>query len=144
MNPENQVEIDRDKASALGLSARHVEEALFSAYASRQISTIYTPNNQYKVILELLPEYRAEPSALAMLYVRSSRGDPIPLDTLAKFKHAAGPLTVNHLGQLPAVTLSFNLSPGVALGEAVTLVEKVAAILHPEVDWTVDGKSRGR
>ncbi len=125
-NPQVNVEIDRDKAASLGVTAAQVEEALYTAYGSRQISTIYASNNQYRVIMELLPEYQADPSALSLLYVRSSSGQLIPLNAVAGIARSFGPFTVNHLGQLPAVTLSFNLRQGVALGDAVAQVERVA------------------
>ncbi len=125
-NPQVNVLIDRDKASALGLTPQQVEEALFTAYASRQVSTIYAPNNEYLVVMELEPQYQADPSALSMLYVRSSSGALIPLNAVTSLARSLGPVTVNHLGQLPAVTLSFNLKPGVALGDAVTAVAEVA------------------
>jgi len=125
-NPQVDVLIDRDKASALGLTPQQVEDALFTAYASRQISTIYAPNNEYLVIMELEPQYQADPTALSMLYIRSSSGALVPLDAVARLSRSLGPVTVNHLGQLPAVTLSFNLKPGVALGDAVTAVAEVA------------------
>ncbi|MGH8459263.1 MAG: efflux RND transporter permease subunit, partial [Nevskiales bacterium] len=125
-NPQVNVEIDRDQAATLGVTAAQVEEALYTAYGSRQISTIYAPNNQYRVIMELLPEYQADPSALSLLYVRSAGGQLVPLNAVAGISRSFGPFTVNHLGQLPAVTLSFNLRQGVALGDAVTQVERVA------------------
>jgi HAE1 family hydrophobic/amphiphilic exporter-1 len=125
-NPQVEVLIDRDKASALGVTPQQVEDALFTAYASRQISTIYAPNNEYLVIMELEPQYQADPAALSMLYIRSSSGALVPLDAVARLSRSLGPVTVNHLGQLPAVTLSFNLKPGVALGDAVTAVAEVA------------------
>jgi HAE1 family hydrophobic/amphiphilic exporter-1 len=125
------VDIDRDKAAALGISAQQVEDALYNAYGARQISTIYAPNNQYKVIVELLPEYQLDPTALPLLYVRSVSGQLAPINVVANLKSTVGPLTVNHLGQLPSVTLSFNLKPGVALGEAVTAVEKLAREVLP-------------
>ncbi len=125
-NPQVNVEIDRDQAATLGVTAAQVEEALYTAYGSRQISTIYAPNNQYRVIMELLPEYQADPSALSLLYVRSASGQLIPLNAVAGIRRSFGPFTVNHLGQLPAVTLSFNLKQGVALGDAVAEVERVA------------------
>jgi HAE1 family hydrophobic/amphiphilic exporter-1 len=103
-----------------------VEDALFSAYSSRQISTIYAPNNDYKVILELMPQYQRDPSALPLLYIRSAGGQLVPLNVVARLERTLGPLTVNHAGQLPAVTLSFNLKGGVALSEAVNAVEKLA------------------
>jgi HAE1 family hydrophobic/amphiphilic exporter-1 len=125
------VDIDRDKASALGVTAQQVEDALYSAYGSRQVSTIFTPSNQYQVIMELMPQYQVDPSALSMLYIRSSAGQLVPLDALAKLSPGVGPLTVNHLGQLPSVTLSFNLRPGVSLGDAVASVEKIARATVP-------------
>jgi len=125
-NPQITVEVDRDRASALGLTVRQIEEALFTAYGSRQVSTIFAPNNDYEVIMELLPEYQADPSALSLLYIRSSSNELVPLNTVSQLRAGAGPLTVNHLGQLPAVTLSFNLKPGVALGEAVDQVNALA------------------
>jgi len=131
-NPQVNVEINRDKASALGITAQQVEDALYYAYGSRQVSTIYAPNNQYQVILELEPKYQTDPSALALLYIRSNTGQLVPLNTLATLTRNLGPLTVNHLGQLPAVTISFNLKPGVALGDGVNLVEKVARETLPQ------------
>ncbi|MHC1698175.1 MAG: efflux RND transporter permease subunit [Geobacteraceae bacterium] len=124
-NPQVNVEIDRDKASALGVSVEQVEDALYYAYGSRQVTTIYAPNNQYQVILELADQYQRDPSALAMLYVQAKNGKLVPLNTVATITKGLGPLTVNHQGQLPAVTISFNLKPGVALGAAVPLVEKL-------------------
>jgi HAE1 family hydrophobic/amphiphilic exporter-1 len=125
-NPQVNVEIDRDKASALGVTADQIENALYYAYGSRQVSTIYSPNNQYQVILELEGPYQMEPSSLSMLYIRANNNQLVPLSTVATLTKGLGPLTVNHQGQLPAVTLSFNLKPGVAIGEAVPLVEKLA------------------
>jgi HAE1 family hydrophobic/amphiphilic exporter-1 len=130
-NPELHVAIDRDKASALGVSAEQVEQALFSAYAQRQISTIYAPNNDYKVVLELERRYQQDPTALSLLYVRAATGALVPLDALARLEPSVGPLSVNHLGQLPAVTISFNLRPGVALSEAVAAVQREAAAVLP-------------
>ena len=119
-NPQVNVEINRDKVAALGLTAQQIEDALYYAYGSRQVSTIFAPTNQYQVIMELDPQYQVDPAALAMLYIRSDTGQLVPLDTVATISKDLGPLAVNHLGQLPAVTISFNLKPGVALGDAVT------------------------
>jgi HAE1 family hydrophobic/amphiphilic exporter-1 len=130
-NPEVNVEIYRDKASALGVSAQQVEDALFTAYASRQISTILAPNNEYQVIVELEPEYQSDPSAISLLYIRSSNGRLVPLDAVGNLKPGLGPLTVNHIGQIPSVTLSFNLAPGVSLGEALTSVDQLARATLP-------------
>jgi HAE1 family hydrophobic/amphiphilic exporter-1 len=125
-NPQVSVDINRDKASALRVTATQIEDALYAAYATRQVSTILTPNNQYRVIVELKPEYQADPSVLSMLYVRSSTGQLVPLDTVAKLTRDYGPLVINHFGQLPAATISFNLKPGVSIGDAVAAVDRVA------------------
>ena len=125
-SPEVIVDIDRDRASALGVAADEVEDALYSAYGSRQVSSIYTPTDTYYVILELLPKYQLDPNALNMLYIGKSGGKQIALNSLAKFHTTVGPLSVAHLGQLPAVTISFNLLPNVALGDAVDRVETIA------------------
>lgn len=139
-NPEIRVEINRDKASALGITALQIEDALRSAYGAREASTIYTPTNSYKVIMEVLPEFQREPSALSLLYIRSSSGKLVPLDTVAGLIPGVGPLSVNHSGQLPSVTLSFNLRPGVSLGEAVIDVEKITRSLAPA---TISGNFQG-
>ncbi len=125
-NPQVSVRIDRDRATSLGVTVQQIEQALYDAYGSRQVSTIYTPNNQYWVILELVPEYQRDPSALQLLYLRSQKGTLIPLTSVASASNDVGPLSVNHSGQLPSVTLSFNLPPGVSLGDAVSEVEKAA------------------
>ena len=142
-NPQLTVEVDHDKAYALGLSPNQVSDALYSAYGTRQISTIYAPNNEYYVIVELLPEYQANPDKLSLLYVRSNTGKLVPLSTVARLVPSVGPLTVNHLGQLPAVTLSFNLKPGTALGDATRLVEQKAnAILPGDIQGTFQGTAQ--
>jgi HAE1 family hydrophobic/amphiphilic exporter-1 len=125
-NPELDIEINRDKASTLGVSASAIEDALYSAYGSRQISTIFAPQNEYQVIMELLPKFQVGPDDLPLLYVRSKQGDLVPMQSLANVVPGLGPLAVNHFGQLPAVTLSFNLRPGVSLGEAVAEVDTAA------------------
>ena len=125
-NPQVSVRIDRDRATSLGVTVQQIEQALYDAYGSRQVSTIYTPNNQYWVILELVPEYQRDPSALQLLYLRSQKGTLIPLTSVASASNDVGPLSVNHSGQLPSVTLSFNLPPRVSLGDAVGEVEKAA------------------
>lgn len=125
-NPQLNVVIDRDKAAALGVTAQQIEEALYTAYGNRQVSTIYAPNNQYQVIMELAPEFQQYAASLGMLYVRSASGGLVPLSAMAKLTQDVGPLIVNHQGQLPAVTLSFNLAEGVSLGTAVSAVERVA------------------
>jgi HAE1 family hydrophobic/amphiphilic exporter-1 len=142
-SPQVNVEIDRDKASALGLTAQQIEDALYYAYGSRQVSTIYAPNNQYQVILELEPRYQRDPDALSLLYIHSNTGNLVPLSTVAKLTRSLGPLTVNHLGQLPAVTISFNLKPGIALSDAVNVVQKAAkATLPPGVTTSFQGSAQ--
>ncbi|MCE5271101.1 multidrug efflux RND transporter permease subunit [bacterium] len=125
-NPTVEVKIDRDKASSLGISAEQVESALYSAYGDRQVSMIYTPNNTYYVIMELDPKFQRDPDMLALLYVRSNSGKLVPLEVVAKLERTLGPLTVSHFGQLPSVTISFNLPPGVSLGQAVSTVEEIS------------------
>jgi HAE1 family hydrophobic/amphiphilic exporter-1 len=139
-SPQVSVRIDRNKASSLGLSVEKIQQALGSAYSSRQVSTIYAPNNDYQVILELEPAYQADPGALSLLYVRSSSGNLVPLSTVADIDQGVGPLSVNHMGQIPSVTLSFNLAPGYALGDAVKEVEKAAQQTLPE---TITGSLQG-
>ncbi len=125
-NPQVNVVINRDKASAYGVTAEQIENALFSAYGDRWVSTIYAPTNQYKVIMELEPQYQVDPNVLSMLYISSSDDHLVPLDAVTTLTEDVGPQTINHLGQFPAVTISFNLKPGVSLGEAVTKVNKIA------------------
>ncbi len=125
-NPELDVQINRDLASSLGISAGQIEGTLLNAYGSRQVSTIYAPNDQYQVILELLPQYQNNPGVLDLLFVRSSQGKLVPVKALARITDSTGPLSINHAGQLPAVTISFNLKPGMALGQAVDAINKLA------------------
>jgi HAE1 family hydrophobic/amphiphilic exporter-1 len=125
-NPQVEVHIDRDRVASLGLTIEKVEQALYDAYGSHQVSTILTPNNQYWVILELLPQYQQDLSALNMLYIRSPQGALVPLAAVASVTPDVGPLSVNHSGQMPSVTLSFNLAPGASLGEAVSAVRRLA------------------
>jgi len=131
-NPELEIEINRDKASALGITAAQIENAFYAAYGARQISTIFAPNNQYRVVVELQPEYRLDPNALSMLYVRSNSGRLVPVGTIASLRPSVGPLTVTHLGQLPSATISFNLQPGFSLGEAVDKVNDTARQMLPD------------
>jgi HAE1 family hydrophobic/amphiphilic exporter-1 len=126
-NPQVRLNLDRNKIAALGLTMNQVETALSNAYGTRQVSTIYAPNNQYQVIMQVVPEFQRDPAALSTIYVRAPAGPLVPLSTIAGVTTGFGPLTLNHVGQLPSVTLSFNLRPGTALGDAVTAVQNVAA-----------------
>jgi HAE1 family hydrophobic/amphiphilic exporter-1 len=131
-NPEVHVNVNRDKMSELGLNMNQVEDCLDSAYAARQISTMYTSTAQYWVIIEVLPRYYRDPSVVHDLYVHAPNKQLVPLDTVASIVLGRGPLLVNHLGQFPSVTISFNLKPGASLGPAVTQIRKIAEPIVPK------------
>jgi len=131
-NPTLKLDIDRDKASALGITADQIESALYSAYGTRQASTIFTPLDDFEVILEVEPKYQMDPTSLGLLYVRSATGKLVPLNAVANLKLGVGPLSVSHLGQSPAVTISFNTRPGVALGDAVDHIQQIARETLPD------------
>jgi len=139
-SPQADLNIDRDKALALGVTPEQIENALYTAYGQRWISTIYAPTNEYWVIMELEPQYQEDPQMLSYLYIRSTNGQLVPLNAVSSLKTSLGPLTVNHLGQLPSVTLSFDLAPGVSLGEAVSEIQKLAADTLP---LTISGNFQG-
>ena len=130
-NPQASIEIDRERAASLGVTAQQIEMALYNAYGSRQVSTIYTPNNEYWVVMELLPQFQRDLSALSLLHVRADNGTLVPLSAVSTVTQSVGPVAVNHAGQLPSVTLSFNLRPGVALGDAVNAVQRLARTALP-------------
>ena len=125
-NPQIDVHIDRDAASALGVTAEQIESALYDAYGSRQVSTIYAPNNEYRVLMELEPGFQQDPTELSRLQIRSNSGKLVPLQSVARLGQSLGPLVINHMGQLPAVTVSFDLQPGVSLSQATAEVDKLA------------------
>lgn len=142
-NPQVNVEIHRDRASALGVTAFQIEDALNTAYSSRQVSTILAPNNEYNVIMELEPKYQTDPASLSLLYVTSSSGQLVPLQAVANVTRDVGPLTINHIGQIPAVTISFNLEPGVSLSKAVDSVRRVAReTLPPTITTSFQGTAQ--
>jgi hydrophobic/amphiphilic exporter-1 (mainly G- bacteria), HAE1 family len=130
-NQQINVNIQRDKASTLGVTAQQIESALSAAYSSQQISTILAPNNEYQVIAEVMPEYQLDPSVLSLLYIRSNSGQLVPLNAVADFNTGVGPLSINHQGQLPAVTISFNLNPDISLGDAVAGIDNIAKVTLP-------------
>ena len=130
-NPQVTVAIDRTRAAAFGVTAQQIEASLYDAYGSRQVSTIYTPSNEYQVIMELLPQYQQDIRALGLLYVRSGAGNIVPLSAVASLQKSTGAVSVNHSGQLPSVTLSFNLAPGVSLGAATSEVQRLASQILP-------------
>jgi HAE1 family hydrophobic/amphiphilic exporter-1 len=125
-SPQVNIKINRDKAAAVGVNANQIENALYDAYGPRWVSTIYSSINEYKVLLELKPEYQSDPKSLSLLYFKSNLGRLIPLDTLASVTQEIGPQAINHFGQLPAVTISFDLLPGYSLGDAVTRIQETA------------------
>jgi len=130
------VKINREKATALNVTAEQIESTLYSAYGSRLVSTIYAPNNEYQVILEVEPQYQRDPSALSTLYIQSATNALVPLSTVATIERGIGPLTVNHSGQLPSVTISFNLKPGVALSQAISEIQRITTGLHVPASLT--------
>ena len=148
-NPQINVEIDRDAASSYGVTVNQIEDALYSAYGQRQISTIFAPNNQYWVILELEPEFQRDANKIATLFVHSvptaafPNGRLVPISAVAKLTPTLGPLSVNHLGQLPAVTVSFNLKPGTSIGDAVNEINNLARqALPPTTTTTFQGNAQ--
>ncbi|MGH7655471.1 MAG: efflux RND transporter permease subunit [Gemmatimonadaceae bacterium] len=139
-NPQVSVDIDREAAGRLGVSAAEIENTLYDAFGQRQVSTIYTATNEYWVVLEVMPQYQADIASLGKLYVRSTRGPVVPLGAVAKFTSSVGPVTVNHSGQIPAVTISFNLARNASLGPAVAAVQKEAGeVLPPTIEASFSG-----
>ncbi|MBP1634959.1 MAG: acriflavin resistance protein [Acidobacteria bacterium] len=139
-NPQIDVQLNRDQIAALGLTPDQVELALNSAYGSRQVSQIFAPEDQYQVIMQVAPQYQRDPAALSLLYVQAAGNKLVPLSAVVTTRQTAGPLSVNHAGQLPSVTLSFNLAPGVSLGDAVARVQALATQTLPD---TVAGSFQG-
>src|SRR5579871_1093452 len=139
--PHLAVEVDRDKASRMGLSLSDIDQTLYDAFGQRQVATIYGSANQYKVILEVQPDFQSDPAALDHLYVPGAGGAAVPLSAFAHFASKVEALSVNHQGQFPAVTLSFNLAPGVSLGQAVDRVRALEAEL--KIPPTVEGAFQG-
>ena len=145
--PQVNVEIDRDKAAALGVTAEQIENGLYDAYGERQSSTIYADVAEYWVVFEVLPQFQLDPEALAQLYIASSvtgtNGTPklIPLGAVAKLTRTVGPTSISHVGQLPSVTISFNLAPGVSLGTAVGQLQKIETDMH--LPATITGSFQG-
>jgi multidrug efflux pump subunit AcrB len=123
---QQNVVIDRDAAARLGIQPQEVDSTLYSAFGQRQVSIIYTQQNQYHVVLEVDPQFQRDPSSLEKIYVKSNAGNQVPLSTIAHFELANTPLSVNHQGQFPCVTISFNTAPGVSLGEATQIIDRAA------------------
>jgi len=130
--PQLNVNVDRDKAAALKLDVTQVENALYDCFGLRWVSTIYAPTNQYRVLMELLPKYQVNPDTMSLLYLRTADNKLVPMDTLATLVRDTGPQSINHFGQFPAVTVSFNLAPGVPLGPAVDQIKDIAAKTLPD------------
>ena len=140
-SPHIAVDIDRDTASRLGLSLSQIDQTLYDAFGQRQVATIYTSSTQYKVVLEVAPEFQTGQGALSRIYVTGANGAQVPLSTVAKFSNKVAPLTINHQGQFPAVTISFNLAPGTALGQAVERIQQMQRDLKAPI--TLDGSFQG-
>jgi len=138
--PQVNVTIDRDKAAVMNVNANLIENALYDAYGPRWVSTIYGSVNEYKVLLELEPKYQADPRALSLLYFKNSNGKLIPLDTMAHVVTETGPQTINHYGQLPSATISFNLQPGASLGE---VVKRIQGLADRELPLTIGTQFQG-
>ncbi|MCC7156232.1 MAG: efflux RND transporter permease subunit [Bryobacterales bacterium] len=142
-SPQVMVEIDRERARAVGVTPQQIQNALLSSYGDRQVSLIYEPSNEYIVILEVEPRFQKDPDALAKLYLRSQGGALVPLESVVNVKRSVGPLSVNHFGQSPAVTVSFNLKPGFALGPASEQLDsalremRMPSTVTPEYQGTV-------
>jgi HAE1 family hydrophobic/amphiphilic exporter-1 len=142
-NPEIQISILRDRAAALGVSPQQIETSLYNAYGGRRISTLYGSTDQYSVLLELDPRFQRDINALRSLYVQSSSGQMVPVNAVADIKSSVGPVSVNHYGQLPSVVLSFNLVPGISIGDAVTHVQELARETLPSgVSSTFAGSAK--
>ncbi len=142
-SPQLRVDIQRDRAATLGITPAQIEDALYSAFGTRQVSTIYTPTNQYYVIMEVAPEFQRDTAALSLIYLRARSGKLVSLDTVATLRRDVGPLTVTHLGQIPAVTISFNLKTGVSLGDATAAIAKLAdEDLPPTVSYSFVGAAQ--
>src|SRR3954465_2677392 len=124
--PQLSVDLDREQIAALGLTVDQVQSALSAAYSSRQVSQIYAPDDEYQVMMQVAQEYQQNPAALSMLYVQGSGNRLIPLSAVVTTRQTVGPQSINHIGQLPSVTLSFNLQPGIALGDALGRVQQLA------------------
>jgi hydrophobic/amphiphilic exporter-1 (mainly G- bacteria), HAE1 family len=137
-SPQVRVDIDRDRALSLGVTPEQIQNSLYSSYGDRQVSNIYAPANQYSVILEVLPEYQGSPDALQKLYIRSAKGQLVPLDEVARIQRTVGPLSVNHFGQIPASTISFNLQPGFSLGQAADRVNEAVRELRMPASISVN------
>jgi len=131
-SPMLSVDIDRDRASSLGVTEEQIENGLYDAYGQRQVSTIYTSVDSYWVVMEVKPEFQRDPKALGLLYIRSSSGNLVPLNEVVKLTPGVGPLSISHLGLLPATTIAFNLQPGVSLGDAVDRVQNLAQEVLPD------------
>jgi HAE1 family hydrophobic/amphiphilic exporter-1 len=143
-SPEVMVDIDRDRATTLGITPEQIQTALYTAYGTRQVSTIFTPADEYSVITEVEPQYQRSPEALSKLYLRAPGGALVPLDSVVRVKRSVGPLSINHYGQLPAVTVSFNLKPGYSLGQAAEQVDNVIRDLRmpPTIGVSFQGTVR--
>src|SRR5207248_10591786 len=129
-NPELVIDIDRDRAAALGVNVDDIRNTLYDAFGNAQVATLYTPSSDYAVILNVSPALQSDPNVLSLISVKSANGNAVPLDQVTHVRRDAGPLSVNHQSQQPAVTIAFNVTPGVSLGDAVRIVNQETAAAH--------------
>jgi hydrophobic/amphiphilic exporter-1 (mainly G- bacteria), HAE1 family len=142
-NPTIQITIDRDRAAALNVDWNNIANMLYDAFGPQLVSTIYGNNNQYRVLLEVLPQYQRQEDSLKLLYLKSNTGQLVPLDAIAKLKLRAGPASIPHSGQLPSVTISFGVRPGYSLGEATGEIEDAArAVLPGNITGAFQGNAK--
>ncbi|MDD5056869.1 MAG: efflux RND transporter permease subunit [Sideroxydans sp.] len=142
-NPEIQIDIQRDRAAALGITPQQIQSTLYDAYGSRRVTSIYAASDQYSVLMQLDPKFQADINALNALYIKSASGQMVPLSSVATINSGAGPMSISHYGQQPSVTLSFNIAPGVSLGEATNLVQQIARENLPQgVTTTLSGSAK--
>jgi HAE1 family hydrophobic/amphiphilic exporter-1 len=142
-NPQVEIGIDRDRAAALGVQWLGIADSLYDAFGPQLVSTIYAPNNQYRVLSELLPRYQRHEDSLKQIYLKSDTGQMVPLGAIARFDLDAGPMTIPHSGQLPSVTISFGLRPGFSLGQATSEIEEAARLnLPPSITGTFQGAAK--
>ncbi len=141
-NSEMQIAIDRERALTLGVTPRQIERTLYNFYGGRTVSTIYAPNDQFNVIMQVQPRYKTDAASLEKLHIRSNQGGLVPLISVVTMRQGIGPLSINHSGQLPSVTLSFNVKPGVSLGEAVTTLEQLTDALPAGIQSTFQGSAK--
>jgi HAE1 family hydrophobic/amphiphilic exporter-1 len=142
-NPEILIDIQRDRAAALGITPQQIQSTLYDAYGARRVTSIYSASDQFSVLMQLDTPFQADINALSALHVKSTNQQMVPLSSVATIRSGVGPLSISHYGQLPAVTLSFNVAPGISLGEATTRAQQLARESLPQgVTTTLSGSAK--